>query len=701
MRPAHLSTGTLLRRDPKSQGTEQFPMTTPPLVTGEPTLASVWYALAASTINDNLLDWPPDLFALTNIILSRSEGFRFALSPLGEWPPDSGWARRVADTAREWSGWIEARDDAIPNLLADEWRAFRDRADHPLEELAQGRDSRLCQALLTLHAIADEACAGLGVALDTYDANGGLYRARGRELLARTGSLSRIDTRHLRVLPKVRTPPTGRASFARYACVQGPGIEARWHKMPARHRGADPQSEYATLLLLPWPLRVRSSDFRSLDHSVQRLSKEPYGFFEFAPAEGLDFDLLDRVLTAAREEARSIDVVIMPESAVDEGELDGLEALLHHHGVIWLQTGVRQRATNRGSLPGNWIHIGINPQLEKGGPQPGSDGQSWFHIRQNKHHRWALDANQVYQYHLGGALHPDIQWWEAMEVPRRAVEFVEVAELTLVSLVCEDLAHRDEIADLIQAVGPTVVMTALLDGPQLTSRWAARYASVLADDPGSAVLTLTSYGMVQRSRPHGHGPSPVVALWKDPARGMREIPLEPGAHGVLLTVRMARAIRRSADGRMPVDNGMHAFDVAVQQVTAAAAPPRSLDIRQGKPTAPLAESEVTILTGWAEAVAEAAAYDPERIAAVLADAHGHNGWRTALGLPEPSRRLREAFELLERRADAVGPLGDESRLDQLLATSSEARPDEPERERLVRRVLLATLEERHTRQAAR
>jgi hypothetical protein len=64
-------------------------------------------------------------------------------------------------------------------------------------------------------------------------------------------------------------------------------------------------------------------------------------------------------------------------------------------------------------------------------------------------------------------------------------------------------------------------------GPQLTSRWAARYASVLADDPGSAVLTLTSFGMAQRSRPHDRDPSRVLALWKDPERGMREIQLDP------------------------------------------------------------------------------------------------------------------------------------------------------------------------------
>src|SRR6476619_5603275 len=138
-----------------------------------------------------------------------------------------------------------------------------------------------------------------------------------------------------------------------------------------------------------------------------------------------------------------------------------------------------------------------------------------------------------------------------MEVPRMAMQFVELAELTQASLVCEDLAQNDDIAQLIRSVGPTVVICGLLDGPQLNSRWAARYASVLADDPGSGVMTLTAYGMVQRSRPHGHEASTLIALWKDTSTGVREIPLEAGAHAVLLTVCTDRATRRSADGRIP------------------------------------------------------------------------------------------------------------------------------------------------------
>ncbi len=132
-------------------------------------------------------------------------------------------------------------------------------------------------------------------------------------------------------------------------------------------------------------------------------------------------------------------------------------------------------------------------------------GGRWWHYRQNKHHRWSLDESQILQYHLGGdARIPALRWWESMEVPRRSIQFLEFGGgITFVAVVCEDLARLDAVAELLRTVGPTLVVTVLLDGPQLASRWTARYASVLADDPGSAVLTLTSFGMVERSRPGG------------------------------------------------------------------------------------------------------------------------------------------------------------------------------------------------------
>ena len=666
----------------------------------EPTLASTWHAASSAAITDELLDWPPDVFALANVILARSEAFRFALSTIGEWPPEGypDWGRMVVEGGLRWGAWVEHRRGRPPELVGREWAALNERADVPLEHLAQGLDWRVCVALLTLHAMADEACAGLGVALDSSDAVASVYRARGRELLVRTGSMARVDPRLLRVLPKVCTPPTGRPAFSRYACVQRPGIEACWHKMPTRHRGTDLRSEYATLLLLPWPLEVNASDFRPVEGSVQRPSKDPFGFFQFAPAQGLDFDLLDRVLVTARREAGSVDVVCLPESAVEEGEIDELEALLFDRGVIALWAGVRQQSPEPGRAPHNWLHLGLNPRLVKGGSLPTEPGPPWFHIRQRKHHRWSLDEAQIYQYHLGGVLHPHVRWWESMEVPRRSVQFVEVAELTLASLVCEDLAQNDDVAELIRSVGPTFVFTVLLDGPQLDSRWAARYASVLADDPGSAVMTLTSYGMVQRSRPRGREASPVIALWKDPSRGVREIPLEHGAHAVLLTVCMDRATRRSADGRVPVDNGTACFDVAVHQVRASptgARPPRP---PAGQP-APhvLDRDDLSVLTAWAEAVVEAVSYAPDRTAEVLADGRPGARWRTAMGLPEPSARLGAAIESMQHAVGALDVADGQPTSDALLAAAAQDPPVEDPLDGLVRRVLLAMLEERRTR----
>jgi hypothetical protein len=673
----------------------------------EETPASTWHRLTGSPLSDEVLEWPADLFALTNVILKRTEAYRFVLSPPDgvEWPPSRfpSWSDAVEDVGRQWSVWVEDRQSAFPGLLAEEWSVLRERAGTSLEHLAEGRDWRMCEAVLTLHAIADEACAGLGMAVDRSDGKGCLYRARGRELLARTGSLARIPPHSLRVLPKVHTPPNGTSfrSFSRYACVHGPGVEARWHKVPVRRSGTEPHARHANLLLLPWPLRVRESDFRAVKASVQRLAKEPFGFFEFAPPEKLDLDLVSRLIVAARDEVDSVDGVLMPESAVDESNVNDLEALLDRHGVAMLITGVRQRSSQPGRFPGNWVHIGASPRLQKGASLPSSTGEQWFHIRQNKHHRWSLDEGQILQYHLGGALHPHIRWWEAMEVPRRAVHFVEHGdEIVIVSLVCEDLAQIDSVAEVIRSVGPTVVFTPLLDGPQLRSRWAARYASVLADDPGSAVLTLTSFGMVQRSCPHGRDSSRVVALWKDPVRGFREIPLEAGAQGILLTLCAGRATRGSADGRCPVDNVNEYFDVAVHQVRASSAG-SGLSSSESEMAAPrvLEADELTILTGWAQALAEALAYAPERVGPLLADANPGAPWRAALHIAEPSTQLSEAIYFIDRAIRAVTSPEGVLTLDALQIWCREDGPGQNGLEVLVHRVLRSTLEQVRTRQA--
>ena len=575
-------------------------------------------------------------------------------------------------------------------------------ATTPLEELSTGADWDLCAALLTLHAIADEACAGLGVALTASNPLGCGYRGRARELLAQRGTLARVSPDAVLVLPKVRTPAapgTSIRSMSRYATAHGSSVGVRWHKLPARRRGTEPRADHVNFLLLPWPLRIRASDFRPVEGSAQRDADEPYGFFDFDPAERLDLDLVDRMLVAARGEVDNIDVVCLPESAITEDELAPLEALLESHGVASLTTGVRRRRTRLDEFPDNWAHCGLSSQLEKGRSQPlESFGTGWFHVRQSKHHRWSLDAGQIYQYHLGGELHPASRWWEAVNVPRRALHFIEFGEgFTVVILICEDLAQNDEVADLIRAVGPTGIVTPLLDGPQLTSRWSARYASVFADDPGSAVLTLSAWGLVDRCRPRGHDAARVVGLWKDPRNGFNEIPLEPGAQGILLTACVSPAQRFSNDGRRPVQNAVDFYAVGQHQIR-----PAATGSQDGAPARPLSDSpplnvdELTILCCWAEAVAEALAYAPSRVDAVLSDAAAGSPWRAALGLNEPSDPLRKAIQLMRDVVSNTAAAGDS--LDSMLAAVSEdSSSGEDALTGLVRRVLLAALELREGR----
>jgi hypothetical protein len=130
------------------------------------------------------------------------------------------------------------------------------------------------------------------------------------------------------------------------------------------------------------------------------------------------------------------------------------------------------------------------------------------------------------------------------------------------------------------------------------------------------VVTLTSFGFVQRSRPAGRPLSRVVSLWKDPVRGLREIPLDVDAHAVLIRIKVGRTTRHSADGRRPVANTANISAQSVRQIraldrgdhTGVAMPEAPADY---EPVVALEPVELTILTGWAEAVAEALAASPD------------------------------------------------------------------------------------------
>ena len=194
-------------------------------------------------------------------------------------------------------------------------------------------------------------------------------------------------------------------------------------------------------------------------------------------------------------------------------------------------------------------------------------------LEQEKHHRWRIDRPQIEQYGLGGHLDPNKCWWEHISLNQRQVHFVPLnSETTLCCLICEDLARQDPVADVVRAVGPNLVIALLMDAPQVNARWPARYATVLADDPGCSVLTLTSAGMVDLARPPpGVKASRSVALWKDARSASAvEIELPEKADGILLNLATQGRTEWTADGRDDGKHGEYPRLVGIHAITAGA-----------------------------------------------------------------------------------------------------------------------------------
>jgi hypothetical protein len=303
-----------------------------------------------------------------------------------------------------------------------------------------------------------------------------------------------------------------------------------------------------------------------------RPSRPSFGFAEFAHDDDPERVTLwlSRLLDAATQTAGRVDGVVFPEAALSEGEYTAVRELVLGRGAF-LIAGVL-RAPARAQVPsGNMIMF----DAHRGVP---------MHVEQSKHHRWRLDRGQIEMYGLGGTLDPAKDWWEHISIGPREVHFVSLnAQLSLCCLVCEDLARQDPVAELVRSVGPNLVIALLLDAPQIGVRWPARYATVLADDPGSSVLTVTSAGMVDLTRPpRSARASRSVGLWKDARSDFVELELPQGADGLVLSLCTESVEEFTADGRSdkgaagyPRLGGVHAVRAVAAAPTRKRSTPRS------------------------------------------------------------------------------------------------------------------------------
>jgi hypothetical protein len=520
-----------------------MPETTAPAANPALTLRQFLVYLWPGVESSPMPRWPPDVFGLAASVLKKSGAYEHLVTA---WPPSTfgtgSWVAFVKQTAAEWRAAWEAKSDLPP--------AVQSRWDHVVQSSlslqAVRDDAGVREALLELCSIADEASVGVGIPgvqlgaelpFDSYASNRlAISSAVGSSL----GTV--LDASRVIVLPKLHAPKGGisiRSLSHNLAVCEPAEVCPIWTTAPSSSNDLS-----LNLLAIPWPYRVTPSQFAPCNDQLNLATMPPcYGFFDFTPAADTSavVQTVESLLTKAEELVGRIDGVILPELSLTKAAFDALSPnVLRHRAFllsgIWESMGPGKPARNGLALDLPLYHA----------PSVG-----YVSIRQSKHHRWCLDKSQIVQYGLGGRLDPARLWWEHSVIEPRKLTFVAMRPwLTLAALICEDLARRDPVDEVLRSVGPNLVISLLMDGPQLATRWPARYATVLADDPGSSVLTLTNLGMTALCRPPGKAASRSIGLWKDSkSAGPIELELPIGSGGLVLCLAIETHEEWVADGR--------------------------------------------------------------------------------------------------------------------------------------------------------
>jgi transposase len=159
------------------------------------------------------------------------------------------------------------------------------------------------------------------------------------------------------------------------------------------------------------------------------------------------------------------------------------------------------------------------------------------------------------------------------------------------------------------------------------------------------------------------------------------------------------ATRRVADQRRPADTGVSVFDVAIHQIRAADADADAARTRAPSTALPpaLDVDDLTILTGWAEAVAETLAYATHQTLPLLREAGAEASWRGSLGLLEAPAPVADAIEALGRVVQSSIQGERTPSFDAVLAATQTPQPEEQALDGLARRVLRSTLDQLHSR----
>jgi hypothetical protein len=570
--------------------------------------------------------FPVELFAAAAYLLEASSAYTYIVAPFA---PTTGQPRVTysgpteAATQHEIDGWRE---------IGGHWAKNFNKPDHDVDELwrelwaerndvfvvGQGTGPRLkwwklAHALLI---IADEASCNCG-----YEVFGSISshpnwanKFASLNLILRTrkevipslrskndnrhrsrhvavDSLSETVARHVvRVLPKGRTTDVGctmRTLSHNLTIVPPHGqLNAYWHQQLWENE-ADNDTKLS-ILLVPFPYSLPEGSFKGDMHNgpadlkwgrfcidQKWLSAEPTNRDDrkktwSSPKSRASFvAFIDVLIKNAIAANKSLNGIVLPEYSLD---WDSYDELVRHVRDNWpsiefIVSGVSRDCNDK---PGNQVVFTVIHE-------EGNERIAETHSRR-KHHRWRIDKAQVRGYHLEGDLDPNCIWWEYLEIEERVLHLdVFRSRSAFTAVVCEDLARVDPVVSEIRSLGPNLIFALLMDGAQTKARWSGQYATSLADDPGSSVLTLTSFALISRSNAFRASKAlPVsrsIALWRNRSDGSAyssaatdfvELILDRGSLGLVVNLRSAPTIDVTIDGRQDSDTTAWYYDSTVQ-----------------------------------------------------------------------------------------------------------------------------------------
>ncbi|WOH64078.1 hypothetical protein [Bradyrhizobium sp. BWA-3-5] len=556
---------------------------------------------------------PAELFGAVAHLLEASGAYTYIVAPFASTRgvpkvSYSGATQAPRETqlvawrriGKRWASNVFKEQPEIVELWAELW-ACRNHV------LVAGQNSRprlsWWKSAHALLVIADEASTNCGY--ETFDDDGAdpnwANKLASYLLINRTGKLvipssrSRSDDRHLsrhvaldslavdasrdvvRVLPKGRTTDVGctmRTLSHNLTMLRPHGHpNVYWHQQ--LWSSTSDRHDSLSVLLIPFPYDIPDGCFKGDIHNGPADMK--WGRFRVEQkwlypkvgdchwsdrsARRSFVDFVNELLLRANKDVHG---VVLPEYSLDWATYDELVRYLRDEwpAIEFLIAGVSEDCNRR---KGNQVVFSVMHQ-ELG------NRIAETHSRR-KHHRWRLDDTQIRTYGLQADLSTDCIWWEYLEIEERVLHIdVFRSQSAFTAVICEDLARADPVVSEIRSLGPNLIFALLMDGPQMKERWPGLYATNLADDPGSSVLTLTSFALIKRSNATFGRNKRTIALWRNrptnlssrAAKDFVELDLADDAQAVVVNLRSTPAVDVTIDGRQDRNTTSWQFEHARQ-----------------------------------------------------------------------------------------------------------------------------------------